>query len=325
MSLRCAPFARMIKMRSKHTSSSLFELVKYLQRERPQALLAVKERAIKTAVLARRLSGLKDCKLAGRLGTNLRQAMEQQQRNFLQKWFRFQTIRWTLPYADALIGVSQGVTDSFQIIGKIPPSILHVVQNPVITELMFSRAKEPVPHPWLASDQLPVMIGIGRLTLQKNFSLLIRAFAAVSKHYACRLVILGDGEDRAKLNQLCTLLKVADKVLFAGFQANPYAYLSRAKLFVLSSLWEGSPNVLTEAMALGVPVVATDCPSGPREILQGGAISPLVPLDDVECMQQAMLQQLHKPSPASLLQKATEAYSVDHSTLAYMKILGLSV
>ncbi len=155
------------------------------------------------------------------------------------------------------------------------------VYNPTVTPEMMEKAKEPLDHPWFAPDQPPVILGVGRYHANKDFPTLIRAFAKVRSGRPARLVILGDAEpgnkrDRylAEINALVAELGIADDIDFPGFTINPYRYMSRAAVFVLSSLREGFPNVLVEAMACGCPVVATDCPHGPPEILANGAFGP---------------------------------------------------
>jgi glycosyltransferase involved in cell wall biosynthesis len=138
-----------------------------------------------------------------------------------------------------------------------------------------------------------------------------------------RLIILGEGRDRVALEQLAAREGVGTDVALPGFQSNPYAWLSRARLFVLSSAWEGSPNALTEAMALGVPVVSTDCRSGPRELLDGGRYGRLVPVGDVDALAAAMLETLERPPPAETLTEAVHDYGAQSSARHYLRALGL--
>jgi glycosyltransferase involved in cell wall biosynthesis len=140
---------------------------------------------------------------------------------------------------------------------------------------------------------------------------------------SARLIVLGEGSDRARLEALAKSLGVTEDVSLPGFTANPYAFMSRADLFVLSSRWEGSPNVLTEAMALGTAVVATDCPSGPREILQAGAVAPLVAVGEEDALAEAMMTTLANPPDPARLQAAVEDYRVERSAAEYLRVLGL--
>jgi len=147
-----------------------------------------------------------------------------------------------------------------------------------------TASKAVVDHPWLAPGEPPVVMGIGRLAPKKDFTTLVRAFAEVRQDVRARLMILGEGPERAELESLVRTLDLEADVALPGFVDNPYAYLARASLFVLSSRWEGLPTVLIEAMFCGAPVVSTDCPSGPHEILNGGRYGRLVPVGDLSAL-----------------------------------------
>ncbi|MGD9299694.1 MAG: glycosyltransferase, partial [Thiohalocapsa sp.] len=190
--------------------------------------------------------------------------------------------------------------------------------------MLAARAALPCPHPWLdeaAQHAAPVLLGAGRLERQKDFPTLLRAFAALRGERRCRLVLLGEGAWRHRLTAEAAALGVAADLDLPGFQSNPYPFLARARVFVLSSAWEGSPNVLTEAMALGTPVVATDCPSGPREVLADGRFGRLVPVGDAAALAKAMAATLANPLPAAVLQHAVAAYRSDASAAAYAAAL----
>jgi glycosyltransferase involved in cell wall biosynthesis len=197
-----------------------------------------------------------------------------------------------------------------------------VIRNPVITPELDWLADEPCRHPWLQPGQPPVIIGAGRFQRQKDFPTLLRAFSLLRGSRPCRLVLLGEGGGQRKLEGLISELGLTSDVDLPGFQANPYPFLARADLFVLSSVWEGSPNVLTEAMALGTPVVSTDCPSGPRELLDGGKYGPLVPVGDVEALAAAMANTLDDHLPSEILKQAVAEYNQSASARRYLEALG---
>ena len=200
--------------------------------------------------------------------------------------------RCSYPRADAVVAVSQGVADDLaQNIG-IPRDRIHVIYNPTFDDSIAQKAAEPLEHEWFAAGQPPVILGVGRLTHQKDFPTLLRAFAIVRAQVAARLVILGDGSDKAQLLALASQLGVGPDVQLPGFEVNPYKYVARAAVFILSSIYEGLPNTLIEAQALGVPAVSTDCPSGPREILMDGAAGPLVPVGDFQMLAAQILRLL---------------------------------
>jgi glycosyltransferase involved in cell wall biosynthesis len=306
------------KLKAEHTLTSLPALVRYLKTERPDALLAAKDRANQVAVLARKISGV-PTRVVVRMGTTVSAALAG--KNRWRKLFWYLPMRLIYRNADAVVAVSQGVARDMARITGLPTSDIRIIRNPVITPRIFRMASEPVPLPWPTKDGEPVIVGIGRLTRQKDFPTLIRAFAAVRKKLPCRLTILGEGKDRDNLEHLTKQLSLSEKIDMPGFVENPYAYLKRAALYVLSSAWEGSPNALTEALALGVPVVATDCPSGPRETLKDGAIGRLVPVGDPDALAAAMLATLSAPPDEILLKSAVREYTAEVSSQRYLDLL----
>jgi glycosyltransferase involved in cell wall biosynthesis len=311
---------RVLQLGTRHTGTALPGLVRYLRENRPAAVLAAKDRAIRVALLARRLSGV-EIPLVGRLGTTVSAALQGKSR--LRKFGWYAGMRLFYPHVDRLVTVSQGVKEDLLAITGLPSERVAVIRNPVITPELHRLAAEEVTHPWLVKPDLPVIVGMGRLTRQKGFPDLIAAFARLRRRRPCRLLILGEGRDRERLKSLAARLGVDGDVELTGFLANPYAVLARASLFVLSSLWEGSPNALTEALALGRPAVATDCPSGPREILAGGKYGPLVPVGDVAALAEAMEQTLSRPLPPETLRAAVADYTVEASARRYLEALGL--
>ncbi len=307
-----------IDLGSNHSLLAIPGLVLYLRRNRPRALLAAKDRAGRAAVLARRLARV-DTRLVLRLGTNLSAAMEG--RSTLSRQLRYWPIRRLYPYVDSIVAVSAGVATDTATIARLPLGAIRVIRNPVITPDLARLAAEPCPHPWFGDREPPVILGAGRLQRQKDFPTLIRAFTQVRQDRPCRLVIIGEGKERQALEVLIRQLDLEQVVDLPGFQNNPYPFLAAAKLFVLSSAWEGSPNVLTEAMALGTPVVATDCPSGPAELLDGGRIAPLTPVGDVSAMAKAILETLDHPPQARALKAAVAEYDQSYSARQYLEEL----
>lgn len=314
------PGVELIDLGVRHSALAVPPLVRYLRRARPDALLAAKDRAIRAAVAARGIAGV-PCRIVGRLGTNLSAALED--RAGVARWLRVAPMRLFYPHVDHVVCVSDGVKSDTMHLTGLPDARLSVVRNPVVTPRLAALATEVVDHPWAADTTVPLILGAGRLTEQKDFPTLVRAFARLRSERPARLVILGEGRGRAKLEQLAAELGVAADVALPGFASNPYAWMVHAKLFVLSSAWEGSPNVLTEALALGVPSVATDCPSGPREILAGGRWGALVPVGDAAALAAAMAATLDAPLSPEVLRAAVAAYTRDAAAAAYLAVLGL--
>ncbi len=317
---RIPPSVNLIKLRSRHSWSSVPEIADYLRASRPDALLVAKDRAGRAALRATARAGLAT-PVYIRLGTNLSAAL--QRKDAFSRWLRVAPMRRLYPRAAGVIAVSEGVRQDTLKVTGLPPERVHVIRNPVITPTLASQAAEPVPHDWLREKSLPVLIGMGRLTRQKDFPTLILAFAQIQSRHPSRLILLGEGKDLAALQALAAEHGVAERVLFAGFQKNPYAWLARADLFVLSSAWEGSPNALTEALALGIPSVSTDCPSGPQELLDGGRYGPLVAVGDANGLAVAMAQALEQPLSADELQQAVAEYRAEISARRYLQLMGL--
>ena len=291
-------------------------LIRYLRARQPSHVLTSKDDAARTALRARWLSGER-FKLLIRVGTHIPQSVAS--RSPLKRWRTLRQVRFLFPRADAVIANSRGVAAGIEgLFRGIQP---WVIRNPTVTPELQRHAAEALSHPWFGPGQPPVILGIGRLVRAKGFDTLIRAFARVRGQRPCRLLILGKGHLLPELGALGERLSVGEDVAFPGFVNNPYAYLARSALFVLSSRWEGAPNALVEALALGTPSVATDCLSGPREILQNGRYGPLVPVDDVEALAAAMLATLDHPLPAATLREAAADYTLAASAQHYHELL----
>ena len=313
---------RLIKLGKRHTLGALPGLTAYLRREKPSALLAAKDRAIRVAILAR-FFARSDVFLTGRIGTTVSAALEG--RNLLKRVSWYLGMRLFYRFTDRIVAVSEGVAKDVMQITSLPQGRVTVIHNPVVTPKIYRLAEEQVSHPWFEDPTIPIIMGMGRLTRQKDFTTLIRAFALVRKIRECRLLILGEGGGRKDIEALAMELKIGDDVYLPGFKSNPYSYLARCSLFVLSSRWEGSPNALSEALAFGRPVVSTDCPSGPNEILKDGEYGKLVPIGDIDSMANAIIQSLNTVTDPEFFQQAVREYTAESSTNAYLKALGFKV
>jgi glycosyltransferase involved in cell wall biosynthesis len=197
---------------------------------------------------------------------------------------------------------------------------VQVIYNPVITPAVLAMAGRQPDHPWYASGQPPVVLGVGRLTPQKDFRTLVRAFAQVRRGRPARLMILGEGEERPRLEALADELGVRADVAMPGFRDDAIACMAHSAVFVLSSVFEGLPTVLIEALAAGTRVVSTDCPSGPREILQGGRLGALVGVGDVAGLAAAIVEALDRPSDA-VPSEALAPFTMDAAVTHYMHLI----
>lgn len=291
---------------------------RYLRHERPDVVLTAKDTALRTALRVRRLAGVR-CRVVARPGTTLSERLAGRGR--LARWRLLAAARRGYRRADLVVANSEGVAEDVARITGIDRRQIPVVRNPVVTPDLERLAAAPVDHPWLQGGCVPVLLGAGGLRRQKDFATLVRAFAEVRAVRPSRLVILGRGRLAESLRALARTLGVEQDLALPGFVENPYPWLRRASVFVLSSRWEGSPNVLTEALALGTPVVATDCPSGPREVLQGGRVGALVPVADPPAMARAILQTLDAPPPRERLRAAVAEYTVEENARRYEALL----
>ena len=267
---------RLVDLKAARVISSTPALVRYLQRERPRALLSILYANI-IAVWARRFAGIPQRVILGEHNT-LSSVVKGEKD---ARWNLYPTLaKWFYPWADGIIAVSGGVADDLAQTTKIARERIHVIYNPIVTQELFDKSKVVPDDPWFRSGEAPVLLAVGRLTEQKAFDVLIRAFARVKQHHRVRLMILGEGEERPALQALVKEYGLEKDISMPGFVPNPYSYMAHAAAFILSSRWEGLPTVVVEAMAVGVPIISTDCPSGPREILQDGKYGKLVPVDD---------------------------------------------
>jgi glycosyltransferase involved in cell wall biosynthesis len=266
------------------------KLVRYLRSARPEAILSATHFANEAACLAVKLSGMNTRLLLSEhtnLSSDIRDSRGRVRRTLLPL-----TTKYLYPMADEVIAVSNGVADDMCRVSGLARHRVTTVYNPIDFKALAALAMEPLDEPWFTEGQPPVILAIGRLEVQKNFPNLLRALAEVRRSHPARVLILGEGSQRPQLIALAAELGLKTEVSIPGFVANPAAYMARSALFALSSSWEGMPMALIEALTLGIPVVSTDCPSGPAEILDGGKYGALVPMDDSLAFAEAVIRVL---------------------------------
>ena len=310
----------LLPLRGAHAIAALPDLVSYLVRERPDQLVAAKTHTNLTAIWGRALSGI-PVRVAVCEQTNLTQQMAGRQGGKWRWRYIAPLLGCVYPAADLVYACSNGVAGDLAGRTGLPPDRIETIYNPVGTDALRARAVESISHPWYEEGEPPVGLGVGRLVPQKDFSTLIRAFAEVRAQTPARLVILGEGRERRQLQALARQLDVSADVDLAGLVANPSAHMARAGVFVLSSAYEGLPTVLIEAMHAGCPVVSTDCPSGPSEILEGGRYGSLVPVGEPSALADAIVRTLKAPRESDRLRARAEAFNVG---AALDRILGAS-
>jgi len=300
---------------------ALWPLAGYLRQERPYALIAAPDHANLIAIWAKLLASVETrVVITNHVNTSLsiRNTLKLQEKLYPHLLRIFQR------GADAIVAVSSGAADDLACLASIPRRRVTVIYNPVVTHEIDRLMAAPLDHPWFAAGHPPVVLAAGRLTAQKDYPTLLRAFAELRQQRPARLVILGEGEQRTELDSLVESLSLAADVDLHGFVDNPYAFMARCGVFVLSSAWEGFGNVLAEALACGAQVVSTDCHSGPAEILENGKYGRLVPVGDVPALTRALAVALDQPLlVASLLSRAS-VFSVEAATDSYLRVLGLA-
>jgi glycosyltransferase involved in cell wall biosynthesis len=298
--------------------ASIPALLRYLHREQPRALLETSPSSNVAAAVVARLAR-PATRVVLRLDSQLTRAPELAGTRTQRR--RERRARRTYPWADAWIAISEGVAADAARVTGIPRERIVAIHNPVLTPAFRERATARIEHPWLAAGSAPVVIAVGRLVRQKDFATLIRAFARVRKQRRVRLLILGEGPLRGALEHLAGETGVAADVRLPGRVANAPAWMARAAVFALSSAWEGFGRVLVEALAVGCPVVSTDCPSGPREILGDGAFGPLVPVGDDAALAAAIGSVLDRPPDRKLLMQRAEVFSLERGVDRYLEVL----
>lgn len=314
------PGIQVVDLASRRTLFSLLPLIQYLRRARPAAMLATQGHVNIVAILARMMARVPLRLLAREASTP--SAITRDQNGF-RTWLALKLLRVFYPLADCIVAPSQGVMNDLTEEMGLPRERVVVIPNPLALALIRQRAAEPPEHPWFEPGNVPVILGVGRLSSQKDFPTLIGAFAKVVSERACRLIILGEGEDRTALHKLVVSLGLSEQVAMPGFVDNPFSYLKHSAVYVLSSPSEGLPNTLLEALAVGTPAVATDCPSGPREILEGGRWGRLVPVADVEAMAEAINAALNGQVAIAPLSVLEDTYGVDQTVKKYLAVLSV--
>lgn len=309
------PEVRIVDLQTRGKLDAVPRFIRYLRASRPQAVLTAKDHAAKVAVLARILAR-HDVRVVVKVTNTLSQT--------LRRGGKRRAAKWLYPYADRIIAISEGVRDDLISKFHFPPEKIRLIYNPVVTPALLRRSAIAVDHPWFRPGaQVPVILGAGRLSASKDFATLLEAFAIVRREHPARLVILGEGPERRALESKVAALDIAGDVLLPGYVQDPIPWMAGASLFVLSSRYEGLGNVLIEAMAVGTPLVATDCPSGPAEILEGGRHGALVPVGDPCALARAIRDTLDAPPNGAALREAAQRFRSDRIAEEYLDVLGL--
>ena len=298
----------------KHVIRALPALIRILRVEHPDILLSFQTHTNLVALWAAKLARVKTKVVLEESSTMSVNAMLSSRK---EVWIaRLSAIFY--PAADAIVAVSKGVAEDLAQTIHIRPEKIRVIYNPIVPPNLLELMQEQPKQPWMPSGSPPVVLAVGRLTAAKDYPTLLRAFARARQQKDMRLLILGEGEKRTELETLVKELGLEKDVQLPGFVPNPYAYMARASVFVLSSKWEGFSNVLAEALACGTPVVSTDCKSGPSEILEYGRYGMLVPVGDEIKLSSEILHGINAQPDKKPLRERGEMFSIGRAAEAYL-------
>ena len=229
--------------------------------------------------------------------------------------------RSLLKNADHIVTVSDGVADGLSALASVPQDRMTTIYNPVVTPDLVAKAEDRPDHPWFLEPGPPIILAAGRLSRVKDFPTLIRAFHIASRKRPMRLIILGEGSWRKRLEKLVRKKGLDNAVSLPGWRDNPFAFMRRAALFVVSSKYEGLSGALIQALACGCAAISTDCPSGSREILDNGRIGHLVPVGDHKALADAIIRMLDTSPNSRLLQNWARRFSFEASISRYDELL----
>jgi len=298
-------------------------LKRHLETQRPDVVLSALTYTNLAALWAKQLISTKiPVIVSERIALSAHQRGEGgQRRGQWRKRFMLPMVKRSYRFADGIVAVSDSVANDLADNAHIDRNSIATIYNPVVDETLSELAAQALHHPWFEPGQPPVILGVGRLIAQKDFKTLLHAFALLRADKDIRLVILGEGQQRAELAALARELGVAADVDMPGFVDNPYQYMAQASVFALTSLYEGLPGVLIQALACGCPVVSTDCPGGSAEILEYGKFGRLIPVQDQKACADALHSVLNETTDKEQLKKRASVFSVELASRRYLDYL----
>jgi glycosyltransferase involved in cell wall biosynthesis len=319
---------RLVDLGGGRMLSALPRLVGYFRRHRPKTFLSALDYANLVSLWAHRIARV-DTRIY--IGTHKVLSLATKESALLRERVVMPTLlRRAYPRADGIVAVSDGIAKDLVSYLGLPQDGVTVINNPALTDRVLTQAQDTIDHPWLATpeDAGRTIISVGRLDRQKDFPTLLRALHEVRKSRPdLRAIILGEGSDRSRIEATASQLGLEigrnGQVDLPGFTTNPYAYMSKAALFVSSSEWEGFGNVHVEALGCGCPVVSTNSPSGPADILEGGTFGPLVPVGDAIGLADAINETLTRPLPPKRLRERAMTFHVDSVLKKYLRLMQL--
>ncbi len=294
-----------------------WSLSRYLRKHKPDVLIANMWPLTAAAVIGRTLSRQR-CQLL--LVEHNTLSHQYASWGAFHHWMLSTSMRFTYRHADGVAAVSDGAAADLALLARLPRERVATLYNPVPQRAMPSRDALRMARSLWDCGAGAKLLSVGNLKQQKNHPLLLRAFSMLSRRDG-KLMLLGFGDGEPALRALATELGIADRVIFAGFHADPSPFYATADLFVLSSDYEGLPTVLIEALSFGLPVVSTDCLSGPAEILDHGRYGALVPVGDAAALARAMDEALSRPHDREALKRRARDFAPEKAAAAYLKLL----
>ncbi len=309
---------RFIDLGVGRTRWAIFRLIASLKEIKPDVVISAQTHLNVLLIIARALSGypkklIVTEHITFNTGITSEGKFSQRMRPYL--------IRFLYPFAERVVAVSPASADSIYQYTKLKTKV-DVILNGLDMDEIKKAANQPVFHPWVSNSDFKLIVGMGRLSLQKNFSYLLRAFARLDSKEKYRLLILGEGSDKTALLLLAKQLEIQEYVEFLGFIDNPYPYLAQADLFVLPSKWEGFANVIIEALACGTPVIAADCPGGPADILSDKSFAKIVPMDNPKEMASAIKGSLSADIDSIGIFEFAKQFSIQDTAQNYLNLIG---
>ncbi len=310
------PQVNVVDLGASRVLFSIRKLARYLKRNRPDWIVLINNYAIIAGLSAVRLSRTGTRTLAVDHGVLSKET--QAARSLANKAMPL-LMRTFFPWADALASVSRASAIDLAKTAKLPLDRIRVLYNPTIASSFLESLTEATGHPWLDNRDVPVILGVGRLTYPKDFHTLIRAFHRARMSLDSRLVIIGEGEDRPSLIRLAEELGVRDAIDMPGFVPNPGAFMARASVVAVSSRWENLPCIVIEALAAGCQIAATDCAGGIREILHDGVFDDLVAPEDFQALAELIVKRIRSPE-AKAPTSAWQPFTIDSALATYLDV-----
>lgn len=312
-----SPKVRLINFDKKNAYLSLLPLVRYLVKSKPHSLLSTLDLTNLIAILAKIISRQKTT-----VSIYIVNNTSAQIRTKFNKRFEQLLLCYFYPLADNIIANSYGVVDDLAKYINFPANKIKMQYIPTLDEDLVKLASEPISHPWFQENALPLILGIGRLVEQKDFNLLIESFAIVNQQITSNLLIIGEGEQYEMLQNNILKLGLKEHVELIGNIINPYPYVKKAALLAVPSKWDGLSMILIETMYLKIPVICTDCISGPKEALDNGKYGILVPVGNVNALSEGIIEILNGNHPV-VDSSWMEQYSVEIGVPQLLRKMGL--